>query len=126
MNLELNGARALVFGAAKGIGRAIARAFSAEGSQVVGFDAATDPEPIAAPGDIITGDVTDLNAVQAVAAPFESIDHVVYCVGVGSGKSGFPFWNLEPRDWDRVLDVNLIGAVNIAHACAPKLIARPA
>src|SRR5205814_7433468 len=36
----------------------------------------------------------------------------------------FPFWNLEPRDWARVLEINLIGAVNVAHAFAPKLVVR--
>jgi 2-hydroxycyclohexanecarboxyl-CoA dehydrogenase len=51
------------------------------------------------------------------------LHHVVFSVGIGSGKFGFPYWNLEPRDWARVLEVNLIGAVNVAHACAPKLIA---
>lgn len=51
-------------------------------------------------------------------------DHVVFCVGIGSGKFGFPFWNLDPSDWGRVLEVNLIGAVNAAHAFAPKLISR--
>ena len=47
--------------------------------------------------------------------------HVVYAVGVGSGKYGFPFWNLEPADWDRVLQINLLGAVNVAHAFTPVL-----
>ena len=40
---------------------------------------------------------------------------------VGSGKFGFPFWKLEPADWDRVLKVNLVGAVNVAHAFAPAM-----
>jgi NAD(P)-dependent dehydrogenase (short-subunit alcohol dehydrogenase family) len=33
----------------------------------------------------------------------------------------FPFWKLEPADWDRVIRVNLIGAVNVAHAFAPAM-----
>ncbi len=49
------------------------------------------------------------------------VDHVVFAVGVGSGKFGFPFWNLDPADWERVLRVNLVGAVNVAHAFAPGL-----
>jgi NAD(P)-dependent dehydrogenase (short-subunit alcohol dehydrogenase family) len=32
-----------------------------------------------------------------------------------------PFWNLDPEDWDRVLRVNLLGAVHVAHAFAPRL-----
>src|SRR5207247_10590150 len=39
------------------------------------------------------------------------------------GKSGFPFCNLEPGDWPRVLEVNLKGAVNIAHTFAPAMAA---
>ena len=50
------------------------------------------------------------------------MQHVVYAVGCGSGKFGFPFWNLEPADWDRVLRVNLLGAVHTAHAFAPSLV----
>src|SRR6202020_2667434 len=49
-------------------------------------------------------------------------DHIVFAVGIGSGKYGFPFWNLEPADWGRVLQVNVVGAVNIAHAFAPALV----
>jgi 2-hydroxycyclohexanecarboxyl-CoA dehydrogenase len=33
----------------------------------------------------------------------------------------FPFWKLDPADWDRVLRVNLIGAVNVAHTFAPAI-----
>jgi NAD(P)-dependent dehydrogenase (short-subunit alcohol dehydrogenase family) len=46
----------------------------------------------------------------------------VYAAGIGSGKYGFPFWNLEPQDWEMVLRVNLVGAVHAAHAFAPQMI----
>jgi 2-hydroxycyclohexanecarboxyl-CoA dehydrogenase len=75
---------------------------------------------------IVAGDVCDYVAVRAFAAGCGAVDHVVFCVGVGSGKFGFPFWNLEPSDWARVLEINLIGAVNVAHAFAPRLIERGA
>lgn len=45
-------------------------------------------------------------------------------MGAGSGKFGFPFWNLEPSDWVRVLEINLLGAVNVAHAFAPGMAER--
>ena len=35
---------------------------------------------------------------------------------IGSGKFGFPFTNLAPADWPRVLQVNVMGMVNVAHA----------
>ena len=73
-------------------------------------------------------DVSDGAAVRAAAsetwAHFGSVDHLVFAVGIGSGKFGFPFWTLDAADWDRVLRVNLIGSVNIAHAFAPLLAER--
>ncbi len=119
MDLQLNGQTVAVLGAAQGIGAAIAAGFAAEGCQVRGFDTRG-----AAERDITVGDVTDYAAVRAFAESCGRVDHLVFCVGVGSGKFGFPFWNLEPGDWARVLEVNLIGAVNAAHAFAPRLIER--
>ncbi|MCB1275563.1 SDR family oxidoreductase [Prosthecobacter sp.] len=120
MNLNLSGQSVAIIGAARGIGRAIAEGFIAEGCHVRGFDREQSAD------FITTGDVTSYETVKSFAAGFERVDHVVFCVGIGSGKFGFPFWNLEPSDWARVLDVNLIGAVNVAHAFAPKLIERGA
>ena len=74
----------------------------------------------------LLGDVLDYPAMQRAAAEvgttFGRIDHVVFAVAIGSGKFGFPFWNLEPGDWGRVLQVNVVGAVNVAHAFAPALV----
>lgn len=119
MQLNLSDQNVAVFGSSSGIGQAIARGFADEDCKVRGFDRAAS--------DIINttiGDVTRYEEVQAFAALFNTVDHVVFSVGVGSGKFGFPFWNLQPGDWARVLDINLIGAVNVAHAFAPKLIER--
>jgi NAD(P)-dependent dehydrogenase (short-subunit alcohol dehydrogenase family) len=68
-------------------------------------------------------DVVDYASVRRAAKDISArsgpCDHLVYAVGCGSGKFGFPFWKLEPSDWERVLNVNLLGAVNVAHAFAP-------
>lgn len=122
MQLKLTGQHVAVFGSSSGIGRAIAQAFADESCAVRGFDR-TQPTT-AAPFATTVGDVTSLDQVAAFAATFPAIDHVVFSVGAGSGKFGFPFWNVTPGDWARVLEINLIGAVNVAHAFAPKLIAR--
>src|SRR5690606_9845601 len=42
---------------------------------------------------------------------------------IGSGQRGFPFWNVDPALWPRVLEINLVGAVNVAHAFRRQLIA---
>ena len=124
MQLNLTGQRVVVFGAAKGIGRAIAESFLSEGCHVTGFDRDNTVPPLHPAGDIVAGDVTDLAKVRAFAAQQTDVDHIVYSVGVGSGKFGFPFWNIDPAEWARVLEINLIGAVNVAHTFAPRMAER--
>ncbi|HEV3003077.1 MAG TPA: SDR family oxidoreductase [Pirellulales bacterium] len=135
MDLQLAGEVAVVVGAAKGIGRAIAGAFGSEGASVglidreaAVADAARDIEAaVGRPNFSVTADVTDYDAICAAAKSvcdrFGRCDHVVYAAGRGSGKFGHPFWNLEPADWEPVLRVNLVGAVNVAHAFAPTMVA---
>jgi NAD(P)-dependent dehydrogenase (short-subunit alcohol dehydrogenase family) len=149
VELQLTGQVAVVAGAARGIGRAIAEAFAEEGAHVALID--RDNEVTAAARQIeerravpavpagspvpavpavralpLAGDVVDYAAVRGMAdevlATLGRIDHVVFAVAIGSGKYGFPFWNLEPGDWGRILEVNVIGAVNVAHAFAPALV----
>lgn len=126
MDINLKGQKVAVFGAAQGIGRAIAEQFLTEGCEVVGFDRQDTAPPLRQPGDITTGDVTALDQVERFAQRHPDTRHVIYGVGVGSGKFGFPFWNLHPSDWHDVLQVNLMGAVNVAHAFAPGLVAAEA
>jgi 2-hydroxycyclohexanecarboxyl-CoA dehydrogenase len=120
----------VIFGAARGIGAAIARAFAAEGALVAAIDRDPCVRDLASQFPKALGlvaDVTDYAAVhqtaREVAHQFGPIDHVVFAVGVGSGKFGFPFWKLEPADWEPVLKINLIGAVNVAHTFAPAMAA---
>lgn len=127
MDLKLQGERVVVIGGGRGIGLAIARAFQSEGCRVTLVDrdeaalhAADLPDC-----DRFPVDATDFEAMQKVASQAPDAKHLVYAAGAGSGKFGFPFWNLEPADWDRVWQINLMGAVHMAHAFAPQLIARP-
>ena len=133
MDLQLSKQVALIFGGASGIGRAIAREFAAEGASVAILDRSRATEQVAAEigketSARVTGlvcDVTDYSQVDSVVASVQQQlgrpRHFVYAAGMGSGKFGFPFWNLAPADWQRVLDVNLMGAVNAAHAVGPLL-----
>ncbi len=132
MDLEFAEDVAVVVGGAHGIGRAIAEAFLAEGARVVLVDRDPGTPAIAVELQTAEGkarglvaDVTSYAAIREVHGEvlrtFGRHDHVVFAAGVGSGKFGFPFWGLEPEDWDRVLRVNLLGAVNVAHAFAPSM-----
>jgi NAD(P)-dependent dehydrogenase (short-subunit alcohol dehydrogenase family) len=128
VDLGLSGDVAVVVGGAKGIGRAIAAAFAAEGARLALVD--RDPAVEATARELgalpVVGDVTDAAAMASAAVRVRDglgrVDHVVCAAAVGSGKFGFPFWNLEPADWPRVLQVNLVGSANVAHAFAPPLI----
>jgi 3-oxoacyl-[acyl-carrier protein] reductase len=96
MNLDLAGKRVIVTGASRGIGRAIARAFAAEGARVA--ICARSEEAIAASGRELAGaaaviarpvDVTDTAGVQAfvaeVADAWGGIDILVNNAGQGRG-----------------------------------------
>src|SRR5947208_2625300 len=136
MDLGLKGQVAVIAGSAQGIGRAIASAFAAEGAGVALIDRDASVEGAArAIGSehataamAVQADVTDFGRMkgcaESVGRLMGRIDHVVFAVAVGSGKFGFPFWNLTPDDWPRVLSVNVVGAVNVAHAFAPLLVAQ--
>ena len=121
----------VVFGAARGIGAAIARAFAAEGARVVAIDRDPSVHDLAEPLPLVAepgGRCDRLRRGSRGGTGSRTdgcgrCDHVVFAVGVGSGKFGFPFWKLEPADWEPVLKINLIGAVNVAHAFAPAMAA---
>lgn len=135
MDLQLRGDAAVVVGGARGIGGAIVEALAAEGARLAIVDREATVGDVArgiearhqVPAQGIVADITDYAALQRAARQIVDsagrIDHVFFAAGIGSGKYGFPFWNLEPADWPRVLDVNLTGAVNVAHAFAPSMVA---
>jgi NAD(P)-dependent dehydrogenase (short-subunit alcohol dehydrogenase family) len=130
VNLGLAGSAAVVVGGARGLGRAIASAFVEEGCRVGIWDVSPDVQATATElgGAGLQVDVSDSAAVRTAAGDtwtqFGAVDHLVFAVGIGSGKFGFPFWQLDPGDWDRVLRVNLTGAAHLAHAFAPKFAER--
>ncbi len=134
LNLSLAGETTVIVGGAKGIGRAIATAFADESANVALLDIDPAVEATARElsqgrkikqfGHVMDATLFDnvMESVECVVNEFGGINHLVYAAGAGSNKYGFPFWNLDPADWPRVIEVNLLGAVNVAHAAAPHLV----
>jgi NAD(P)-dependent dehydrogenase (short-subunit alcohol dehydrogenase family) len=133
VELQLADQVSVIVGAGGSIGQAIAKALAAAGSHVALLDREAKVNIIA--DQIEThyavkslsavcdaGDTADVErAAYQVLSRWERADHIVYAAAVGSGRYGFPFWKLHPEDWPRVLLVNLLGAVNVAHAFAPTM-----
>jgi 2-hydroxycyclohexanecarboxyl-CoA dehydrogenase len=138
MDLKLEGHLAVVTGGASGIGRATAELFAAEGANVALWDlgnaASAAADEIAARYSVrclaVSADVADVQAVAAATeqtlAELGPIDHLVHAAAIGSGKFGFPFTNLAPADWPRVLQVNIMGMTHVAHAVGPQMAERGA
>ncbi|OMC11997.1 mycofactocin-coupled SDR family oxidoreductase [Mycobacterium sp. SP-6446] len=123
----------LVTGAARGSGRVHCERFADEGADVIVLDGQ------AAAGELsdtarevenrgrrcVTGvaDVSDLEAMTA------AIDHGVAELGrldvivanAGIHLTGAPSWELDPRDWQRTLDVNLTGVWHTVKAAVPHM-----
>jgi 2-hydroxycyclohexanecarboxyl-CoA dehydrogenase len=136
MDLELGGCVVIVTGGASGIGLACAKGFAREGCHVALWDRAATVEDTAAslakefhvPCVGLTVDVADYATVQEAAGKTEAalgpVAHLAHAAATGSGKFGFPFSNLQPSDWPRVLEVNIQGMVHIAHAITPGMTTR--
>ena len=138
MDLKVKGHTALITGGASGIGRATAELFAREGCSLILWDVAANAEQVAAEISAAHGvkasaahvDIVDFGSVQvafqSLIQSSQHIDHVVHCAAAGSGKFGFPFTNLSPSDWPRILEINILGMVNVAHVVTPHFIERRA
>ena len=136
MDLNLQNHVAVVTGGASGIGRAIADGFATEGSKIAIWDLSETVSQVAEEiqqsfGCSAVGckvDVTEEADVKAALdktlSALGSVDHLVHAAAIGSGKFGFPFTNLEPGDWKKVIEVNVMGMVNVAHAVTPGMVER--
>ena len=128
MNLELDGKRALVTGASRGLGFAIASALAAEGCAVTLN--ARQEEPLQRAASAIGGgaigvsaDVTnpdDCRRLLSAAAPQGRLD-VLVC-NVGSGRS-VPPGEEDEAEWRRMLDLNLLATANVVRIARPLMTA---
>ena len=135
MDLKLKNHRVLISGAASGIGLATARLFAEEGASLVLWDVsgkvsevATEFKNAGVSAEAFVVDLVDLDQVKQATRSTTNNDqplhHIVHCAATGSGKFGFPFTNLEPSDWKKTLDINIMGMVNIAHCLAPVIVSK--
>ncbi len=124
--MRLNDRIAIVTGAARGIGLAIAQRFAAEGAKVIMSDV-LDKEGEAAAQSIgatymhcdvsKTSDVTAL--VSAVVAKHGAIDILANNAGIAVGSD---FLEVTEADFDRVIGINLKGSFFMLQACARQMV----
>jgi 3-oxoacyl-[acyl-carrier protein] reductase len=128
MPLEgLNGRKALVTGAASGIGASIVERLKREGVEVV----ATDIHPVAG---VIAADLTDADAVERLSGSVPSIDFLVNVAGGPAAPTrtdtlppipgAIALEDLEEKDWNSVIAANLTTAFLVCREFAPRMKAR--
>lgn len=130
---RLNGRRALITGASSGIGEACARRFVAEGADVILWARRIDrlgglaTELQQAHGRQVHTraiDVRDRAAVnEAVAALADTAllpDLLINNAGLAAGYDLFQ--DCDPDDWDRMIDTNIKGLLNVSRAVMPHMI----
>ncbi len=123
----------VVTGASSGIGEALALAFAQEGARLVltARDAArlervrAQCVALGAQASVFVADLTEQAQVTALAAQVhaqhEAVDVLINNAGVVMG--GY-CWEVEPADWRRLHDINVMGVVHGIAAFVPKMIAR--
>ena len=125
----LTGKTAIITGAARGIGKAIALKFAAEGANIAFTDLVIDEngkkteEEIAALGVKAKGYASNAasfedtaKVVEQIHADFGAIDILVNNAGIT--KDGL-MMRMSEGQWDAVINVNLKSAFNFIHACTP-------
>ncbi len=131
MDLGLQGRVAVVGGASRGIGRAVARGLAIEGVRVVlaarnarpleeaagGIAQETGTETLAVPADLArAADAADV--VERAVARFGGLDIVVNnCGGPPVGR----FEELPEEKWQQAIDTTLMSAVRVTKAALPHL-----
>lgn len=131
--INLKNKNALITGAGKGIGKAVAIALAKEGVNVILLartqvdvdEVAKEVNTLGVKSLALTADVADINsvntAVERALAEFKTIDILINNAGIAAfGK----FLELEPAAWERIIQVNLMGTYYVTRAVLPNMIER--
>lgn len=127
----LKGKVALVTGAGRGIGRAVAFALANEGVNIGLFarteadlkEVANELEALGvkvafAAVDIASKEEVD-QAVKKITSELGKMDILINNAGIGKFAT---LLDMEPEEWKRIIDVNLMGAYHVTRAVLPQLI----
>lgn len=123
----------LVTGGGGGIGSAVCRSFAAEGARVAVLDRAQDAATQVADDINSSGgtalalacDITERAAVDAAVAEIaEELGSIDVLVNNAGWDLFVPFLDTAPEDWARLIDINLVGALNMHHAILPSMVER--
>jgi len=128
---NIAGKNALITGAGKGIGKAIAIALAKEGVNV-GLLARTQSDldklalelkEFGVKISTVTADVSDINsiniAVEKVQSELGFIDILINNAGIGKFAR---FLELEPNAWEEIIKINLLGPYYVTRAVVPQMI----
>lgn len=107
----LKGRTAIVTGGAAGIGAAVVQRLKDEGVNTIVFDL-NSPNPV---------DITDYAAVKKAVDAAGPVDILVNNAGWDSFK---PFLKTEPAFWQKIISINLLGAMNLLHCVLPGMVER--
>jgi 2-hydroxycyclohexanecarboxyl-CoA dehydrogenase len=107
----LKGKTAIVTGGAAGIGAAVVRRFQEEGTRVVVFDLNGDPAV----------DITDYAAVKKAVDAAGPVDILINNAGWDLFQ---PFLKTDPQFWQKIISINLVGAMNVLHCVLPGMVQR--
>lgn len=120
----LQGKHAVVTGASRGIGFAVARALRAQGARVTLM--ARDASALEAAAAELGGDtawqMVDVTDADGVAAAFARAGAVDILVNNAGQAASAPFGRTDAALWQRMLDVNLTGAYHCIQAALPAML----
>ena len=132
---RFDGKTVIVTGGGGGIGGATCRRFAQEGARVAVLDRVREAAEAVAKqardaggtARAYTCDITDRASVDAALASVESELGPVDVLVNNAGWDVFrPFLKTEPGQWERLVAVNLVGALHMHHAVLPGMVARRA